>query len=134
MSLGSLRQLLDHRSPRPSAPGWTESAFSLPAVYAKARAFAIEHVPSLPVVGPRAIDAVLRKKYGSRVVTPLKVENYIQANRDEVDRAIEVTSVPYNFTVDPLNVCNLRCLFVQRVRLSWIVAGPRWSCPRRRTS
>lgn len=65
----------------------------------------------VPVLGPKAIEAYLRRKYCDRVVTPAKVRNFIQAQKDKFDRAIEVNSLPWIINLDTFSGCNLKCPF-----------------------
>ncbi len=65
----------------------------------------------VPVLGPTAINLYLRRKYCDRVVTAAKVENFIQAQQDKFDRAVEVKSLPWIVNLDTFSGCNLKCPF-----------------------
>src|SRR5262245_53339546 len=91
--------------------GYKESAVSLPPVYTAIRNFAIHKATRVPMLGAKVVELALRRKYGSHVITPLKVKNYIQAHRDEAQKAVVVQSLPYHLNLDLYNVCNLRCRF-----------------------
>jgi len=66
---------------------------------------------SLPVVGRKGMETYLRRKYGARVVTPAKVENFILAQQEMFDRAVEVRSLPWVLNLDTFSACNLKCPF-----------------------
>lgn len=66
---------------------------------------------SVPVLGPKAMEMYLRHKYNDRVVTPAKVRNFIQAQRDKLDRAVECKSLPWIINLDTFSGCNLKCPF-----------------------
>jgi MoaA/NifB/PqqE/SkfB family radical SAM enzyme len=66
---------------------------------------------SLPVLGAKAMEMYLRRKYNDRVVTPAKVKNFIQAQRDKLDRATECKSLPWIINLDTFSGCNLKCPF-----------------------
>lgn len=42
-------------------------------------------------------------------LTPLKLENFINARREENRQAVILTSKPYHLVIEPTNVCNLKC-------------------------
>lgn len=65
----------------------------------------------LPFIGPAATALYLRRKYGARVVTPAKVRNFIQAQKDLAARAVTVQSRPWIINLDTFNGCNLKCPF-----------------------
>ena len=65
----------------------------------------------VPVLGPKAMELYLRRRYGDRVVTPAKVDNFIQAQRDRLDRAVECKSLPWIINLDTFSGCNLKCPF-----------------------
>lgn len=65
----------------------------------------------VPVLGPKAVELYLRRKYCDRVVTPAKVQNFIQAQQDKFDRAVEVKSLPWIVNLDTFSGCNLKCPF-----------------------
>ena len=65
----------------------------------------------VPLVGPKAMELYLRRKYSARVVTHAKVENFIQAQQDKFSRAIEVKSLPWILNLDTFSGCNLKCPF-----------------------
>ncbi len=92
--------------------GYDEGTFTLPIQWVlAARRIVLTRYGALPWVGPKTIEAILRRKYGERVVTARKVRNFIQVHRDMAARAVEVRSVPYHLNLDLLNACNLRCRF-----------------------
>ena len=64
-----------------------------------------------PLLGPKAMEVFLRRRYGDRVVTPAKVRNFIQAHRDMFERAAEVQSLPWILNLDTFSGCNLKCPF-----------------------
>ena len=66
---------------------------------------------SVPVLGPKAMEMYLRRKYNDRVVTPAKVRNFIQAQRDKLNRAVECKSLPWIINLDTFSGCNLKCPF-----------------------
>lgn len=90
--------------------GYKEGALSMPRFYAAMRKFAIDEATRIPG-GTKLVELALKRKYGARVITPLKVRNFIQANRDEARKAVVVDSVPYHLNLDLYNVCNLKCRF-----------------------
>lgn len=65
----------------------------------------------LPVLGPKAIELHLRRKYNDRVVTPAKVANFIQAQQDRQAHAVHVQSLPWILNLDTFSGCNLKCPF-----------------------
>lgn len=65
----------------------------------------------LPVLGPKVVERHLRRKYNERVVTPAKVENFILAQREMLDRTVEVRSLPWILNLDTFSGCNLKCPF-----------------------
>ena len=66
---------------------------------------------SVPVLGPKAMELYLRRKYCDRVVTPAKVQNFIQAQRDKLNGAVECKSLPWIINLDTFSGCNLKCPF-----------------------
>ena len=66
---------------------------------------------SVPLLGPKAMALYLRRKYCDRVVTPAKVRNFIQAQRDKLDRTVECKSLPWIVNLDTFSGCNLKCPF-----------------------
>jgi MoaA/NifB/PqqE/SkfB family radical SAM enzyme len=66
---------------------------------------------AVPVLGPKAMEMYLRRKYNERVVTPAKVANFIQAQRDKLEGAVECKSVPWIVNLDTFSGCNLECPF-----------------------
>lgn len=66
---------------------------------------------SVPVLGPKAMELYLRRKYNDRVVTPAKVQNFIQAQRDKLNRAVQCKSLPWIINLDTFSGCNLKCPF-----------------------
>jgi radical SAM protein with 4Fe4S-binding SPASM domain len=91
--------------------GYKESFLALPRLYAAARKLLLERGSRVPGLGPKLVELALKRKYGARVITPKKVRNFIQANREEAKKAVVVDSVPYHLNLDLYNVCNLRCRF-----------------------
>ncbi len=65
----------------------------------------------VPLLGPKAIEIYLRRKYCERVVTPAKVQNFLQAQQDKFDRAVVVKSLPWIVNLDTFSGCNLKCPF-----------------------
>lgn len=65
----------------------------------------------VPLLGPKAMELYLRRKYCDRVVTPAKVQNFIQAQQDKFSRAVEVASLPWILNLDTFSGCNLKCPF-----------------------
>jgi len=65
----------------------------------------------VPLLGPKSIELYLRRKYCDRVVTPAKVQNFIQAQQDKFNRAVEVKSLPWILNLDTFSGCNLKCPF-----------------------
>jgi len=65
----------------------------------------------VPMLGPKAMELYLRRKYCDRVVTPAKVQNFIQAQQDKFSRAVEVKSLPWILNLDTFSGCNLKCPF-----------------------
>jgi radical SAM protein with 4Fe4S-binding SPASM domain len=66
---------------------------------------------ALPFLGPRAAAIHLRRKYGARVVTPAKVQNFIRGQQERLSRALEVQSLPWILNLDTFSGCNLGCRF-----------------------
>src|SRR5438105_1853726 len=91
--------------------GYREHVVSVPHLYAAARKFALQRASRVPGLGPRLVEVALKRRYGSHVITPLKVRNFIQAHHDEESKAVVVDSAPYHLNLDLYNVCNLRCRF-----------------------
>lgn len=53
----------------------------------------------------------LRRRYGDRVVTPAKVRNFIQVQKDLFAKRVEVKSLPWILNLDTFSGCNLKCPF-----------------------
>ncbi len=70
-------------------------------------------IAALPVAGPKLAELGLKWRFGSRVVTPYKVRNFLLAHRESASNAIEVESLPFVLNMDTLNACNLECPFCQ---------------------
>ena len=68
--------------------GYREHVVSVPHLYAAARKFALQRASRVPGLGPRLVEVALKRRYGSHVITPLKVRNFIQAHHDEESKAV----------------------------------------------
>ncbi len=68
-----------------------------------------QHIAAVPVLGPKALEIVLRRKYGGHVVTPAKARNFLLAHREHAARLVITKSLPFILNLDTVNVCNLRC-------------------------
>ncbi len=64
-----------------------------------------------PVIGVPLTTYYLERKYGKRVVTRHKVDNYLLALKECAERKVEIQSLPYVLSLDTLNKCNLTCPF-----------------------
>ncbi len=62
-----------------------------------------------PIIGKIILKKWLTKKYGNRVITSNKVNNYLQVQKDFKSKTVEVTSKPYFLNLDTQNICNLAC-------------------------
>ncbi len=68
-----------------------------------------QHIAALPVLGPKALEIVLRRKYGAHIVTPAKTRNFLLAHREHAARLVHTKSLPFILNLDTVNACNLRC-------------------------
>ena len=66
---------------------------------------------AVPFLGHKAMEMYLRRRYNDKVVTPAKVRNFVQAQRDKRNRVVECKSLPWIVNLDTFSGCNLRCPF-----------------------
>jgi radical SAM protein with 4Fe4S-binding SPASM domain len=64
-----------------------------------------------PIFGHRLMLWAMMRKYGSRVITPYKIRNFLQVHRDMHKRVRSTQSLPYHLVLDTINACNLSCPF-----------------------